>query len=184
MAAICFDQKMIRRRQRPTRRYEAADSRRLICPCERRALPHQGNSGRGDWFCCRREGTKEKPRQKKGGTSIWVRGGRLAFSLHKAIPPSFTLHKVKVPCLPRAKKWPRCRRGQFLPDTQIYWSRFFLPVPRQFGAWGIGPLSSPASVNCVRAEGLSRLTSLLRETRLRGWACETRTQKCRRKRSL
>ncbi len=37
------------------------------------------------------------------------------------------------------------------------------------------PLSSPASVNCVRAEGLSRLTSLLRETRLRGWACRTRS---------
>src|SRR5215471_15137678 len=51
---------------KPTRRYEAADSRRLICPCERRALPHQGNSGRGDWFCCRREGTKEKAPPKEG----------------------------------------------------------------------------------------------------------------------
>jgi hypothetical protein len=69
-----------------------------------------------------RKGPKKKPRQTKGGTSIWVRGGRLAFSLHKAIPPSFTLHKAKVPCPPRARKWPRCRRGQFLPDTQIYWS--------------------------------------------------------------
>src|SRR5258707_14646792 len=68
------------------------------------------------------KGPKKKPRQKKGGTSIWVRGGRLAFSLHKAIPPSFTLHKAKVPCPPRARKWPRCRRGQFLPDTQIYWA--------------------------------------------------------------
>jgi hypothetical protein len=93
------------------------------------------------------KGPKKKPRQKKGGTSMWVRGGRLAFSLHKAIPPSFTLHKAKVPCLPRAKKWPRCRRGQFLPDTQIYWSRFFLPVPRQFAAWGIVP---PAFITRIR----------------------------------
>jgi hypothetical protein len=56
-------------------------------------------------------------------------------------------------------------------------SRFFLPVPRQFGAWGIVPPAFiTASVNCVRAEGLSRLTSSLRETRLRGWPYETRTQ--------
>jgi hypothetical protein len=34
------------------------------------------------------------------------------------------------------------------------------------------------------SEGLSRLTSLLRETRLRGWGGRTRTQKCRRKLSL
>ena len=51
-------------------------------------------------------------------------------------------------------------------------SRFFLPIPRQFGAWGIVPPAFiTASVNCVRAEGLSRLTSSLRETRLRGCEC-------------
>ncbi len=97
------------------------------------------------------KGPKKKPRQKKGGTSIWVRGGRLAFSLHKAIPPSFTLHKAKVPCPPRARKWPRCRRGQFLPDTQIYWSAegaaFSFRYQNQFGAWGIVP---PAFITRIR----------------------------------
>jgi len=97
------------------------------------------------------KGPKKKPRQKKGGTSIWVRGGRLAFSLHKAIPPSFTLHKAKVACPPRARKWPRCRRGQFLPDTQIYWSAegaaFSFRYQNQFGAWGIVP---PAFITRIR----------------------------------
>ena len=77
-------------------------------------------------------------------------------------------------------------------------SRFFLPVPRQFGAWGIVPPAFiTASVNCVRAEGLyvdcsgicaklgrppSPRPSVLvfcaqlratypTESRLRGWAC-------------
>jgi hypothetical protein len=31
-----------------------------------------------------------------------IRGGRLTFSLHKAIPPSFALHKAKAPPL---KAW-------------------------------------------------------------------------------
>jgi hypothetical protein len=28
---------------------------------------------------------------------MWIRGGRLTFSLLKAIPPSFALHKAKAP---------------------------------------------------------------------------------------
>ncbi len=73
-----------------------------------------------------------------------------AFSLHKAIPPSFTLHKEKVPCPPRARKWPRCRRGQFLPDTQIYWSAEGAAFSFRYqDNSGLGesfrPLSSPAS---------------------------------------
>ena len=41
------------------------------------------------------------------------------------------------------------------------WSAVHFKRERMLAAWH-------ASVNCVRAEGLSRLTSLLRETRLRG----------------
>src|SRR5262245_30025917 len=57
-------------------------------------------------------------------------------------------------------------QGQFLPDTQIYWSAegaaFSFRYQNNSGL-SFRPLSSPASVNCVRAEGLCRLTSLLRE---------------------
>jgi len=98
-----------------------------------------------------RRDQRKSPAKRRAGPAFGYAGGRLAFSLHKAIPPFFTLHKAKVPCPPRARKWPRCRRGQFLPDTQIYWSAegaaFSFRYQNQFGAWGIVP---PAFITRIR----------------------------------
>src|SRR6266699_1312189 len=60
--------------------------------------------------------------------------------------------------MPRARKWPRCRRGQFLPDSQIYWSAEGAASSFRYqDNSGLGesfrPLLSAASVNCVQAEG-------------------------------
>ena len=66
-----------------------------------------------------RRDQRKSPAKRRTGPAFGYEGGRLTFSLHKAIPPSFTFHKAKVPCPPRARKWPRCRRGQFLPELKF-----------------------------------------------------------------
>jgi hypothetical protein len=66
-----------------------------------------------------RRDQRKSPAKRRTGPAFGYAGGRLTFSLHKAIPPSFTFHKAKVPCPPRARKWPRCRRGQFLPELKF-----------------------------------------------------------------
>ena len=68
-------------------------------------------------------------------------------------PPVARTHpdNLVMSACPRARKWPRCRRGQFLPDTQIYWSAEGAAFSFRYqDNSGLGE----SFRNCVRAEGL------------------------------
>jgi hypothetical protein len=134
-------------------------------------------------------GTKEKAPPKEGRDQhLGTRGDGLPSRCIRRyrLPPRSTRQKFHA--RPEQGNGPAADGASFSLNSNLLEcgrNRFFLPVPRQFGAWGIVPPAFiTASVNCVRAEALSRLTSSLRETRLRGWACEIRTQKRRRKLSF
>ncbi len=129
--------------------------------------------------------TRKSPAKRRAGPAFGYAGDGL---------PSRCIRRYRLPSRCTRQKFHACpeqRNGPAADGASFSLTLKFIGAAFSFRYQdnsGLGesfrPLSSPASVNCVRAEGLSRLTSLLRETRLRGWACRTRTQKCRPKLSL
>jgi hypothetical protein len=98
-----------------------------------RDLPHPNSQNTSN--CSTR--TKSTPRQRPSRCI-------------KAIPPSFTLNKAKVHARPEQGNGPAADGASFSLTPNLLEcgrSRFFLPVPRQVGAWGIVP---PAFITRIR----------------------------------